>query len=182
MPAALKTAVAHPEVTVFTCPQCGGELISDDNTAATFCNFCGGATILDSRISKEKRPTYIIPFKKTREDCKQAYVKMMKRALFAPGELKKDSYISRFRSIYMPYWVYTAEKDEKETFSASEKRRSGDYLITSLYRLHSKVQAKYKGLAYDASTTFSDALSNAIAPFDWKEARRFRKGEYLLMH
>lgn len=29
------------EVTVFTCPQCGGELISEDTTAATFCSFCG---------------------------------------------------------------------------------------------------------------------------------------------
>ena len=161
------------EVTVFTCPQCGGELISDDNTAATFCNFCGGATILDSRISREKRPTFIIPFKKTREDCEQAYVHMMKRSLFAPKELKEKSYISRFRSIYMPYWIYTAEKNGRVTFGASEKRRSGDYIITTLYRLHSDVEAKYKGFAYDAASAFSDALSNAIAPFDWREAKPF---------
>ena len=161
------------EVTVFTCPQCGGELISDDNTAATFCNFCGGATILDSRISREKRPAFIIPFKKTREDCEQAYAHMMKRSLFAPKELKQKAYISRFRSIYMPYWLYTAEKNERVTFGASEKRRSGDYIITTFYRLHSDVEAKYKGFAYDAASTFSDALSNAIAPFDWREARPF---------
>jgi predicted RNA-binding Zn-ribbon protein involved in translation (DUF1610 family) len=28
------------EATVFTCPQCGGEIVSEDTTAATFCSFC----------------------------------------------------------------------------------------------------------------------------------------------
>ena len=147
------------EVTVFTCPQCGGELISDDNTAATFCNFCGGATILDSRISREKRPASIIPFKKTREDCEQAYVHMMRRALFAPRELKKKEYISRFRSIYMPYWIYKAEMEERVTFGAKESRQSGDYMINTLYRLHSDVEEKYNGFYYDASSTFSHRLT-----------------------
>ena len=53
------------EVTVFTCPQCGGEILSEDITAATFCSFCGSSTILDSRISKKRRPGYIIPFTRT---------------------------------------------------------------------------------------------------------------------
>ena len=43
------------EATVFTCPQCGGEIVSEDTTAATFCSFCGAAAILDSRISKKRR-------------------------------------------------------------------------------------------------------------------------------
>ena len=56
------------DVTVFTCPQCGGELMSTENSAAEFCTFCGASTILSGRISKEKRPNYIIPFKKTKDD------------------------------------------------------------------------------------------------------------------
>ena len=48
---------------------------------------------------------------------------MMKRSLFAPKELKKESYISRFRSIYMPYWIYKAEMEERVTFGAREARQ-----------------------------------------------------------
>ena len=44
------------DVTVFKCPQCGGEIMSTDNTIADFCSFCGAATVLESRISKELRP------------------------------------------------------------------------------------------------------------------------------
>lgn len=68
------------EATVFTCPQCGGEILSEDTTAATFCSFCGSSTILDSRISRTRRPSYILPFTRTKEDCRAAYGKMMRRA------------------------------------------------------------------------------------------------------
>ena len=78
------------EVTVFTCPQCGGEILSEDTTAVTFCSFCGASTILDSRISRERRPGYIIPFTRTREDCRAAYGKMLRRAIFAPKSLKDE--------------------------------------------------------------------------------------------
>jgi hypothetical protein len=161
------------EVTVFTCPQCGGELISNDTTAATFCSFCGGSTILDSRISREKRPDYIIPFQKTREDCEKAYVKMLRHVPFVPNELKDKGHIARFRSIYMPYWVYTFEKSEHVAFQGSQTHRRGDYIITKYYTLESDVEAEYKGLAFDAAASFSDSLSNAIAPFEWKEAKPF---------
>lgn len=161
------------EVTVFTCPQCGGELISNDTTAATFCSFCGGSAILDSRISKEKRPRYIIPFQKTKEDCRNAYARMMRRAFFAPSELREEDHIARFRSIYMPYWVYNFEKSGHVSFRGSQSHRSGDYLITKYFRLESDVEAKYKGLTFDAAASFSDNLSNAIAPFEWRGAQAF---------
>lgn len=31
---------------------------------------------------------------------------MMRRAIFAPKELKDPKYIDSFRGIYMPYWAY----------------------------------------------------------------------------
>lgn len=161
------------EVTVFTCPQCGGELIGSDTTAATFCSFCGGSTILDGRISRERRPEYIIPFQKTREDCRKAYGQLMRRAIFAPSELKDEEYISRFRSIYMPYWVYHFEKEGHVAFTGSQTERNGDYKITKYFRIESEVHAGYKGVTFDASASFFDNLSNSIAPFEWREARPF---------
>ena len=94
------------EVTVFSCPQCGGEIVSTDNSAAEFCTFCGASTILHSRLRNEKRPNYIIPFKKTKEDCKKEYSALMKKAIFAPDALKDPKYIDGFRGIYMPYWAF----------------------------------------------------------------------------
>lgn len=161
------------EVIVFTCPQCGGEILSEDTTAATFCNFCGAATILSSRVSKERRPHHIIPFKKTKDDCKKAYAKMVRRAIFAPKELRDEAHIEKFRGIYMPYWIYSFEKKETIFFNGSKSSQKGDYLITRHYTMQSNVDAAYSGIAYDASAAFSDNLSGAIAPFHLEEEKPF---------
>jgi uncharacterized membrane protein YgcG/ssDNA-binding Zn-finger/Zn-ribbon topoisomerase 1 len=161
------------EVTVFTCPQCGGEIISEDDTAATFCSFCGASTILDSRISKENRPELIIPFKKTDEDCVKSYKKMMRRAVFAPKDLKDEKNIEKFRGIYMPYWIYSFDTDDEISVTGSKSHRKGDYIYTKHYSLKSDVQSAYHGLSYDASSSFSDNLSTAIAPFDMRDSKTF---------
>lgn len=40
------------DVTVFKCPNCGGEILSTDNTAANFCSFCGASTNSDKQSIK----------------------------------------------------------------------------------------------------------------------------------
>lgn len=81
------------DVTVFTCPQCGGEILSMDETAATFCSFCGSSTILNSRLSKERRPVKIVPFCKTKTMCKNAYMKLVKKFPFIPADAKDEQCI-----------------------------------------------------------------------------------------
>lgn len=161
------------EATVFICPQCGGRLITEDTTAATFCSYCDSSTILDSRISREKKPAYIIPFQKTREDCRLAYRKLLRHAVFAPGELKDEANIEKFRGIYMPYWVYDLKKEGSVSFLGTKDLRIEDYLIYRYYKIECDVYSEMKGLAYDASETFSDDLGGAIAPFDLQKRKPF---------
>ncbi|MBQ6843445.1 MAG: zinc ribbon domain-containing protein [Agathobacter sp.] len=161
------------DVTIFTCPQCGGEILSTDTSAAEFCTFCGASTILYSRLSKEKRPDYIIPFQKTKEDCKNAYSNMMKKAIFAPDELKNPRHIDSFRGIYMPYWAFYMTQEGPFTLKGSKTKRRGDYIITDHYALHGEIDAYYKGLSYDASSSFDDNISQKIAPYDVKGMKKF---------
>lgn len=161
------------DATVFVCSQCGARLLSEDTTAATFCCFCGSPAVLESRVGKGRRPVRIIPFSKTKEDCKASYAGMMKRAIFAPKELKDESYIEKFRGIYMPYWIYSFEKKGKISFRGSESRQKGDYLVTKHYDIVSEVDASYRGIAYDAAAAFSDELSGAIAPFQMEAGKPF---------
>lgn len=161
------------EATVFTCPQCGGEIVSTDNEAAAFCSFCGASTILSSRIRKEKRPKFIIPFQKTKEDCKKAYARKMRRAFFLPKELKDPGFIDSFRGIYMPYWTYQLIQQGEITLKGKTSHREGDYIITEHYRLKGELEAYYLGYAYDASSSFYDNISEALAPYDAKALINF---------
>lgn len=161
------------EATRFTCPQCGGEMISGDQDATAFCSFCGAANILTSRLVREKRPRYIIPFKKTKEDCKKAYAKKTRWALFAPREMRDPSHIDSFRGIYMPYWTYRLEQKGAVCFEGSKSYRRGDYVYTKHYDLTGDVDADYYGFSYDASSSFYDNISESLAPFYVKDQKEF---------
>lgn len=161
------------EATIFTCPQCGGEILSTDNAAAGFCSFCGASAILFSRISQEKRPDYIIPFQKTKEDCKQAYSELMKHAIFAPKEFKDPEHIDGFRGIYMPYWAYYITQTGSFQLKGEKSCRRGDYIITDHYDLTGEINSYYKGLSYDASSSFYDNISKTIAPYNVKGMKAF---------
>ena len=160
-------------VTVFTCPQCGGEIMTTNVTAAGFCTYCGASTILDSRIRSEKRPTHIIPFTRTKEDCRKSYTSLVKKALFAPREFRNPEFLDRFRGIYIPYWVYNYSFGGDMNLTGTKSYRRGDYMITEHYRLSGEVDAGYRGLTHDASSSFDDNVAAAIAPFEAAKMQPF---------
>lgn len=161
------------DVTRFTCPQCGGEMLSGDQDATAFCSFCGAANILTGRLVREKRPKYIIPFKKTKEDCKRAYAKKMRWAIFAPRQLRDPAYIDSFRGIYMPYWTYEMEQKGGICCKGKKSYRRGDYVYTEHYDLTGNIDAEYYGFSYDASSTFCDNISESLAPYFVKDQVEF---------
>ena len=163
-------------VNVFRCPECGGEIVSTSTAAAEFCSYCGASVVLESRLSREKKPEAIIPFTKTKDDCKEAYKKMMKGAIFAPKDLKDNTYIDSFRGIYMPYWMYDVENKGLTKINGSKTHHSGDYRITDNYDLVCDVDAEYDGISYDASSSFDDNISDSIAPYNVKGLKKFTPG------
>jgi len=154
---------------VFHCPQCGGEILSQDTTAAAFCSYCGASTVLSQNIVNEKRPRYIIPFKVNKEKCKELYGAKLRRSLFAPKELRDPKFVDSFRGIYMPYWTYEIRHHGPVRFHFDRSHRSGDYIITDHYAFTGNIDAEYNGLSHDASSTFADTISEALAPYDVKQ-------------
>ena len=158
---------------IYTCPNCGGQLISTDETAATFCSYCGASVLLQGRLEEMKAPKTIIPFKVTREDGKKAYKKALASAIFAPSYMKKAETVDQFRGIYMPYWLYSFMYDDTVHARGKVEKRRGDYVYVDRYEVTKPVTAAYEGTAFDAASSFSDNLSQAIAPFDVTESRNF---------
>lgn len=168
-----ETGYKEYTTTIYTCKECGGEILAYDNTVATFCSYCGASTVLSGRIGKERAPEYIIPFKITKEQSAELYKKAVGKALFAPKYMKEDTIIEKFRGIYMPYWIYDFKENRSASLRGQEDHRSGDYIIHTHYDINTNVDAEYNGLAYDASSQFNDNLSEAIAPFDFNAAVPF---------
>ena len=149
------------DVTVFTCPQCGGEIYSMSTEATQYCTYCGSQVMLEGRLVNQNRPHRIIPFQKTKEDCKKIYQEVTKKALFAPRELKDPEFIDKFRGIYLPYWVYDyAQNGTVRLKGTRERGNKTEYCDLSV-----DVDNTFSGITFDASSSFDDTLAAQIAPF-----------------
>jgi DNA-directed RNA polymerase subunit RPC12/RpoP len=165
---------ADYDVIRYTCPQCGGTILSYDDTAATFCSYCGSNAFIKGNLSQEKKPDTIIPFKLTKEDCEKKYRDSLTMKIFAPSKFKSSVTIDRFRGIYMPYWVYDFDINNKRlALTGSTETRNGDFITKKEYALSGTLDAHYAGISFDAASKFSDNLSMAIAPFNYKDATGF---------
>ena len=62
----------------YKCQNCGAEIVADEQTAATFCVYCGNTAILKSKLSGNFKPDYIIPFKIEKERAIEAFKDLSK--------------------------------------------------------------------------------------------------------
>lgn len=165
------------DTAVYCCPSCGAELETSDNTdVAAFCSYCGGTNIIFDRFAKKKCPDRIIPFRITKDACRDAYVKTAKKAVFTASKYKKGAAVESFRGIYMPYWSLNVAQDAVLNTHGTKEYRSGDYIKTDTYRISGRVKSSYEGLSHDASRTFDDSLSECLAPFNVNIALPFTPG------
>lgn len=166
------------EATIYTCPQCGGELLTTSEVEATsFCTFCGASTIMYQKLKNELRPDKIIPFKITKEDCKNAYMKRIRKSLYASNDLKKKECIESFRGIYIPYWSFDVRnKGHIVLDGQTSPKRHGDYVDTDHFKLSGNLDAEYNGIDFDASSSFADEISRKILPFQHEDIVDFTPG------
>lgn len=155
---------------VYSCPSCGGELLTTDKTDAIgFCPYCGGASMLFDKMREQWRPDYIIPFQITKEQCKEFYVKAAKKSPFTSNQYRNPELIESFRGIYMPYWNYRAL--QRGPFVLRGKKTG--VFRNSFFKEDGNINYTLDGYAHDASLSFDDRISENLAPFDTSQHKPF---------
>ena len=166
-------AIGTFEGKTYSCSQCGAQLMTFDETAVTFCSYCGSQAMIESKMMKQNNPDFIIPFAKSKEECIQAYKSKIAGSLFVPNYMKSDVVLEKFRGIYLPYCVYKLENHGSVSNKGSKySHRVGDYQYYNDYKITCDVDATYDGISYDLISKFYDKFSNAI-PFDFKKKEDF---------
>ncbi len=157
----------------YTCSQCGATLMTFDDTAITFCSYCGSQAMIEEQVMNRMKPDFVIPFSKTKEDCIKEYKRVIKSNKFVPDYMKDDMVIEKFRGIYMPYVLYDLEFHGNNTSKGSKYAyRKGDYVYYNDFHINADLDVKYDGLSFDLSSNYFDRFSSAI-PFNSKERKEF---------
>lgn len=99
---------------IFKCSQCGGEVIVAESEISTKCVYCGSTAVAFSRISKTKKPDYIVPFMITKEQAIEEFKKHMTKGFFVPRAFRKLD-PDCVRGIYLPADLYSGTWKDVQT-------------------------------------------------------------------
>ena len=161
----------------FQCPSCGGEIVTDDTTAATFCPFCDNPTIMPSRLSGGLKPDAVLPFQKTKEDAKTAFLKLCKGKKLLPRGFTSEQRLEKITGMYVPFWLYDCSAEYDGSFKATRIRKWSDsryhYTKTDHYLLRRRARAAFAGIPMDASSKMEDVFMESIEPFDYGQMESF---------
>ena len=164
---------------VYSCNNCGGQIIMDENTVASACPYCGNPVVMVSNVVGENQPSRIIPFKLDKEKAKAEFKKHLDNKKFLPDAFKETSHLDEIKGLYVPFWIFDGEGEASLNFSAQTVRswRSGDYEYTetSYYHLHREGDISFSAVPVDGSSKIEDELMQSIEPFDVKDAVPFNK-------
>lgn len=157
----------------YRCESCGAEIIADEQTAATFCVYCGNTAILKSKLSGEFSPDKIIPFKKEKEAAITAFKGLSKGRPLMPRNFNDTKNIEKIRGVYIPFWLYDLNASGDVTMNGEivQTWTSGDthYTKTDTFLVTRGGAMDFSNIPVDASTRFDNAIMNTIEPFDYSE-------------
>lgn len=156
---------------LFQCPSCGGEILTDSTTAATFCPYCDNPTILPSRLSGNIKPDAVIPFQTTKEDAKAAFLKLCQGKPLLPKEFTSKQRIEKISGMYVPFWLYDCDASFDGSYKATRIHRWSDsryhYTKTDHFLLRRSADAAFSQIPMDGSSKMEDAFMESIEPYDY---------------
>ena len=161
----------------FTCPACGGEILTDENTAATFCPYCANPTILPGRVSGGVKPDGVIPFKTTREDAKTAFLNLCKGKPLLPKFFTQEQQLEKITGVYVPFWLYDCSGSLNGSYRATRVHHWADsnynYTRTEHFLLNRSARAEFGGIPMDGSSKMEDTFMESIEPYDYTQVEDF---------
>lgn len=161
----------------YLCRSCGGELLTDENTAATTCPFCGNPVVLAEQVSGALRPDYVIPFKLDREAAKEGLRRHLNGKRLLPKVFKEENHLDEIRGIYVPFWLFDADAEAHLRYAATRVRCWSDnrfnYCETSHFSVLRDGVIGFDHVPEDGSSKMPDALMESLEPYYFADAVDF---------
>ena len=153
---------------VYSCSECGGEIIVNGTEASTTCIYCGNPNVVFSRISKQKCPEFVMPFSITKEQALALIHQRIDKGIFVPKEIKNFT-VDSIRGIYIPYWIVNAKFTDSVVIKGQVK--SGKNTVTRYFGRAGEMNLQ--NFPIDASTALSDESSSRLEPFNLRKLQPF---------
>ncbi len=167
-----ETTETDPDVALYICPNCGGEIISDDTTAATQCYYCHSPIVLSGRLSGQWMPKRIIPFAYDKATATDKFFGWCKQKWFLPKGFFNQNQIQNLTGVYFPYWIVDADSQADYTAQGEKLRswRAGDMRHTEhrVFDCRRSGDVHLEDLIKSALKSERKKMMESVQPFDEK--------------
>ena len=165
------------ELNLYICPSCGGEIMTEQTTAASFCPYCDNPTVMPQRLAGGLKPDLIIPFQTTRKDAQEAFLKLCKGKPLLPSMFTREQRIEKISGMYVPFWLFdckgTFEGDYRATRIHTWSDSKYNYTRTEHFLLKRCANAEFRGIPLDGSSKMDNTFMESIEPFDYSQIKDF---------
>lgn len=162
----------------YICKSCGGEIVGDENTAATECPFCGNPVVMSGQFSGALKPDIVIPFKLDKKAAKAGLTKHLSGKRLLPKIFKDQNHIDEVKGLYVPFWLFDTDVSAQVRYRATKVRSWSDsnynYTETQHYSVHRGGNIVFANVPVDGSTKMADDLMESIEPYDISDAVDFQ--------
>lgn len=162
----------------YICKSCGGEIVGDENTAATECPFCGNPVVMSGQFSGALKPDIVIPFKLDKKAAKAGLTKHLSGKRLLPKIFKDQNHIDEVKGLYVPFWLFDTDVIAQVRYRATKVRSWSDsnynYTETQHYSVHRGGNIGFANVPVDGSTKMADDLMESIEPYDISDAVDFQ--------
>lgn len=161
----------------FSCSSCGGEIITDAQTAATFCVYCHNPTLISERVTGEYRPSKVIPFALPKEDVIKSLRSYCRKRPLLPRDFRQYAEKGEVSGLYVPFWLFDAElvchmDAEGKTVTTWTDTRYV-YTKTDTYAVRREADIAFARVPADGSARMDDTLMEQLEPYDYKKLSDF---------
>ncbi len=176
---AFDTATGSEEaVHQYHCQNCGAVLLTDADTVATTCSFCGAGVILGDRLTGQLMPAKVIPFALSQPQAQETFRTWCKARKLAPKGLVSGNRIKSITGLYVPFWLYDVNGIGSADAECTKVRSysDGDYdcTETEYYDVHREVDVTYLKIPVDASAKMDDADMDKLEPYHYEDLKSFK--------
>jgi len=169
---------APEEAKEYHCENCGAVLLTEAETTATHCSFCGAPVVLADRLTGDLAPAKVIPFTITKDEAVAAFRKWTKNGRLTPRGFMSGDRIKKMTGMYVPFWLYDIDGNAEVAAIGTRVRayQHGDTMITEtdFYDIYREIDLSYLKVPADASEKMDDELMDKLEPYDYSDLKDFR--------
>ncbi len=172
-----ENAAYNEQMNEYECPSCGAHIVTDENTAASFCCYCQNPVVLLGRLSGQMRPHRIIPFQYDKAAAEREFLRFVKGKWFVPRDFFAPKQVEKITGIYYPFWITDADTDSTIHAHATRTRvwRRGnvEYTETSNFKLLRRGEIHFEDITTSALSEADKQMLEGILPYPSEALQEF---------